>query len=133
MTPRQQHLAEQVSGHVLVWRSHMVCRTFHTQTVFLCVKQIRTSGNAGRNRSVGHPSRTRRVPVQGEKPEILLGLVEIFVAGALGVVTAKQMTAPSPLIGAVAALIGAIYVVSRGAGNIADGWKKASSANRGDA
>ena len=52
------------------------------------------------------------------------GFVEIIFAGALGVATAKQMTATTQLAGPVAALIGAVYVVSRGAGNIADSWKK---------
>ncbi len=58
------------------------------------------------------------------KSQTVYGFVEIILAGAIGVATAKQMTATTQLTGPVAALIGAIYVVSRGAGNIADGWKK---------
>jgi hypothetical protein len=53
----------------------------------------------------------------------LYGLIEILVAGGLGVAAAKQLSQPSPLIGEWTALIGAIYVVSRGIGNIADGLK----------
>jgi|ERR1700733_10088424 len=58
------------------------------------------------------------------KNQTVYGFVEIIFAGAVGVATAKQMTAAAQLTGPIAALIGAIYVVSRGAGNIADGWRK---------
>jgi len=61
------------------------------------------------------------------KNQVIYGLVEIIFAGALGVATAKQITPTTQPTGVVAAIIGAIYVVSRGVGNIADGWKKSSA------
>ncbi|MGC1370530.1 MAG: hypothetical protein WA824_00190, partial [Candidatus Sulfotelmatobacter sp.] len=58
------------------------------------------------------------------RKQALYGFVEIIFAGAVGVATAKQMGAKTELVGPIAALIGAIYVVSRGAGNIGEAWKK---------
>jgi hypothetical protein len=47
--------------------------------------------------------------------QLAYGLVEIVFAGAAGVVTAKQMTTGAELSASIAALIAAVYVVSRGA------------------
>ena len=58
------------------------------------------------------------------RKQALYGFVEIIFAGAVGVATAKQMDAKTELVGPIAALIGAIYVVSRGASNIGEAWKK---------
>jgi hypothetical protein len=67
------------------------------------------------------------------KNQTFYGFIEIVFAGALGVATAKQMTTQTQFIGSAATLIGAVYVVSRGASNIAEGWRKANPANRGNA
>ena len=53
----------------------------------------------------------------------LYGLTELLVAITLGALAAKQIRSPSPAIGEATALIGAVYIVSRGMGNILDGWK----------
>lgn len=62
----------------------------------------------------------------------MYGFLEVFFAGALGVGIAQQMTAVSQLTGHVTALLGAVYVVSRGMGNIVDGWKKVTSVKPGN-
>lgn len=58
------------------------------------------------------------------KNQTAYGFVEIIFAGALGIATARQMGPTASLSGSVAALIGAVYVVSRGAGNIMEGWQE---------
>jgi hypothetical protein len=64
--------------------------------------------------------------------QLAYGLVEIVFAGAAGVVTAKQMTTGEQLPACVAGLIGAVYVVSRGASNFVDGTRKAQASSRLD-
>jgi hypothetical protein len=51
--------------------------------------------------------------------QLAYGIVEIVFAGAGGLVAGKEITAAS-----VATLIGAVYVVSRGLDNLADGLEK---------
>jgi len=59
------------------------------------------------------------------KHQLAYGMVEIIFAGAAGVVTARQMSTATQWAGSVATLIGAVYVVSRGVGNVAEGLRKA--------
>jgi hypothetical protein len=52
------------------------------------------------------------------------GSVEIMFAAAVAIVTAKQMSGNTSWAGPAATLGGAIYVVSRGLGNYAEGAKQ---------
>jgi hypothetical protein len=51
------------------------------------------------------------------------GAVEVLFGGVAAVVTARQMKAATNWTPQITALIGAVYIVSRGLNNISDGFK----------
>jgi hypothetical protein len=54
----------------------------------------------------------------------LYGTVEIAFAGVAGIITARQIRFEADWSGQAAALIGAVYIVSRGLSNVKDGIAK---------
>jgi hypothetical protein len=62
------------------------------------------------------------------KNQTAYGAVEVFIAGSAAVVAAKQINPGAPIAPIVATLVAAVYVVSRGLGNYAEGRKKGRSA-----
>jgi hypothetical protein len=61
------------------------------------------------------------------KRQISYGAVEVFFAWTAGVIAARQMRPDSDWSGQIATLIGAVYIVSRGLGNIKDGLNAKSA------
>jgi hypothetical protein len=56
--------------------------------------------------------------------QVAYGVVEVMVAGSAGVVAAKQIAPGASIPPIVAALVAAVYVVSRGIGNFDEGRTK---------
>jgi hypothetical protein len=59
------------------------------------------------------------------------GVIEVLVAWAVGVIAARQIRPQTDWMGVSAALIGAMYIVSRGLGNIMDGVKAKNTGGSG--